>query len=30
LIYLIDLAKTKVKHKFGVELESEVRIIYNT
>lgn len=30
LIYLIDLAKTKVKDKFGVELEPEVRIIYNT
>jgi UDP-N-acetylmuramate dehydrogenase len=29
LIYLIDLAKTKVKAKFGVNLESEVRIIFN-
>lgn len=27
LIYLIDLAKIKVKEKFGIELEPEVRII---
>jgi UDP-N-acetylenolpyruvoylglucosamine reductase len=30
LIYLIDLAKEKIKDKFGIELEPEVRIIYNT
>ncbi len=29
LIYLIDLAKTKVKNKFGIDLEPEVRIITN-
>lgn len=29
LIYMIDLAKTKVKEKFGLDLEPEVRIISN-
>lgn len=28
LLYLIDLAKSKVKEKFWIELENEVRIIY--
>ncbi len=30
LIYLVELAKTKVKDKFGVDLEPEVRVIYNS
>jgi UDP-N-acetylmuramate dehydrogenase len=29
LITLIDLAKTKVKQQFNMELESEVRIIFS-